>query len=154
MTDHSQIRVRATLQLTVYRQSVCPGDKPLRLTTSNFIFQLNTCSYSPYLTSCLTREWVYHLQLLLVLASTVILRFESHRIHDHILLSKIQDSPNLQGGLVIPPGTGLWLITILGLIFTDPSSEVVKNSVLWLVDPAVMYFEIRSVLPHSQWGVY
>jgi hypothetical protein len=50
---------------------------PLRLTTSNFIFQLNTCGYSSYLTSSLTRGWVCRLQLLLVLASAVILRSES-----------------------------------------------------------------------------
>jgi hypothetical protein len=31
---------------------------PLRLTTSNFIFQLNTCDYSPYVTFSLTRVWV------------------------------------------------------------------------------------------------
>jgi hypothetical protein len=30
---------------------------PLRLTTSNFIFQLNTCGYSPYVKSSLTRGW-------------------------------------------------------------------------------------------------
>jgi hypothetical protein len=29
---------------------------PLRLTTSNFIFQLNTCCYSPYVISSLTRD--------------------------------------------------------------------------------------------------
>jgi hypothetical protein len=50
---------------------------PLRLTTTNFIFQLITCGYSPYETSSLTRRWVWRLQLLLVLASAVILRFES-----------------------------------------------------------------------------
>jgi hypothetical protein len=38
---------------------------PLRLTTNNF-FQLNTCVYSPYVTSSLTRGWVCRLQLLLV----------------------------------------------------------------------------------------
>jgi hypothetical protein len=69
---------------------------PLRLTTSNFIFQLNTCGYSPYVTSSLMRGWVCRLQLLLVLASAVILRSESHGTHDHILLSQIQDSPNLE----------------------------------------------------------
>jgi hypothetical protein len=31
---------------------------PLRRTTNNFIFQLNTCGYSPYVTSSLTRGWV------------------------------------------------------------------------------------------------
>jgi hypothetical protein len=42
-----------------------------------------------------------------------ILRSESRGTHDHILLSQIRDSPNLegwvpqeQGGPVIPPGTG------------------------------------------------
>jgi hypothetical protein len=70
---------------------------PLRLTTSNFIFQLNPCYYSPYVTSCLTRGWARRLQLLLGLASAVILRSESRGTHDHILLSQIRDSPNLEG---------------------------------------------------------
>jgi hypothetical protein len=70
---------------------------PLRLTTSNYIFQLNTCGYSPYVTSSLTRGWFYRLQLLPVLASAVILRSESRGTHDHILLSQIRDSPNLEG---------------------------------------------------------
>jgi hypothetical protein len=30
---------------------------PLRLTTSNFIFQLNTCGYNPYITPSLTIGW-------------------------------------------------------------------------------------------------
>jgi hypothetical protein len=58
---------------------------PLRLTTSNFIFHLIACGYSPYVTSSLTREWVYSLQLLLVLASAVIFRSESSGTHVHIL---------------------------------------------------------------------
>jgi hypothetical protein len=72
---------------------------PLRLTTSNFIFQLNTCGYTcnPYITSSVTRGWVCRLQLLLGLASAVILRSESRGTHDHILLSHIRDSPNLEG---------------------------------------------------------
>jgi hypothetical protein len=63
-----------------------------------------------------TRGLVGGLQLLLALASTVILGFESRGIHDHILLSQIRDSPSLkgrhiyilqqQGDPVIPPGTG------------------------------------------------
>jgi hypothetical protein len=59
----------------------------LRLTTSNFIFQLNIWGYSPYVTSSLMIGWVCHLQLLLGLASEVILRSESQGTHDHILLS-------------------------------------------------------------------
>jgi hypothetical protein len=70
---------------------------PLRITTSNFIFQLNTSGYSPYITSFLTRRWVCRLQLLLVLVSAFILRFESRGTHDHILLSQIWDSTNLEG---------------------------------------------------------
>jgi hypothetical protein len=38
---------------------------PLRLTSSNFYFQLNTCDHSPYVTSSLTRGWVCHLQSVL-----------------------------------------------------------------------------------------
>jgi hypothetical protein len=61
---------------------------PLRPTTSIF-FQLNPCGRSPYVTSSLTREWVCRLQLLLVLANSVILWSESRETHDHILLSQI-----------------------------------------------------------------
>jgi hypothetical protein len=35
--------------------------------------------------------------LLLVLASAVIIRSESRGTHDHILLSQVRDSPNLEG---------------------------------------------------------
>jgi hypothetical protein len=42
------------------------------------------------------RGWVCRLQLLLVLASAVILRSESRGTHDYILLSQIRDSPNLE----------------------------------------------------------
>jgi hypothetical protein len=65
---------------------------PLRLTTSNFIFQLDTCGYSFYVTSSLTRGWICRLQLLLVLASAIILRSESRGTHVHI-----RDFPNLEG---------------------------------------------------------
>jgi hypothetical protein len=51
--------------------------RPLRLTTSNFIFQLNTCFHSPYVTSSLMKGWVCSLQILLALASAVILRSDS-----------------------------------------------------------------------------
>jgi hypothetical protein len=49
---------------------------PLRLTTSIF-FQLNTSFHSPYVTYSLMKGWVCRLQLMLVLASAVILRAES-----------------------------------------------------------------------------
>jgi hypothetical protein len=72
------------------------ASSPLRITTS-IVLQLNTYSYSSYVTSFLTRGWVCRLQLLLVLASAVILRSESRGTHDRILLSQIRDSPNLEG---------------------------------------------------------
>jgi hypothetical protein len=57
---------------------------------------MNICGYSPYVISSLTRGLVCCLQLLLVLASALILRSESRGTHDHILLSQIRDSPNLE----------------------------------------------------------
>jgi hypothetical protein len=68
----------------------------VRLTTSNF-FQPNTCGFSSYVTSSLTREWGCRLPLLLVFARAVFFRSESLGTHDQILLSQIRDSPNLEG---------------------------------------------------------
>jgi hypothetical protein len=84
---------------------------PLRLTTSNFICQLNTCGYSLYVTSSLTRGWVCRLQLLLVLVSAVILRFESRTLSDLRLPQRGGPGPRIcipqeQGSPVIPAGTG------------------------------------------------
>jgi hypothetical protein len=45
----------------------------------------------------LTRGRLCHLQLLFVLASAVIVGFESRVTRDHILVSQIRDSPNLEG---------------------------------------------------------
>jgi hypothetical protein len=72
-----------------------------------FLFQMSICGYSPYATSSLKRGWICRLQLLLVLASTVILGSESPGTHDHILLSQIRNSPNLEGQVpyLYPPGT-------------------------------------------------
>jgi hypothetical protein len=58
-------------------------------------FQLNTCGYSPYATSSLTRGWVCRLQLLFALASAVVPRSESRETHDRILLSHNREYPNL-----------------------------------------------------------
>jgi hypothetical protein len=43
------------------------------------------------------RGWFYSLELLLTLASAVILRYDSRGTRDRILLSQIRDSPNLEG---------------------------------------------------------
>jgi hypothetical protein len=78
---------------------------PFRLTTSNF-FQLHTCFHSPYVTSSLMRGRVRSLHLLLVLASAVILKSDTRRTRDQILLPEIRDSPNLEGQVpvLISPG--------------------------------------------------
>jgi hypothetical protein len=75
-------------------------------------FQLNTCGYSPYITSSLTKGWVCRLQLLLPLSSAVIPASEPHGIHDHILLPHIRDSPNPEGQVPVlyPPGTGFLFV--------------------------------------------
>jgi hypothetical protein len=62
---------------------------------------VNTCGYRPYVTSSLTRGWIYRLQLLLALASAVILGSESRRTHDRTLLSQIRDCPNLDSQVPI-----------------------------------------------------
>jgi hypothetical protein len=59
--------------------------------------QPNIWFYSLYVTSSLTRGWIFSLQLPLTLASTVILRFDSLGTRNHILLSQIRDSTNLEG---------------------------------------------------------
>jgi hypothetical protein len=66
-------------------------------THDQYFFQLNTCRYSPFVTSSLTRGWVGCLQFLLALANEVFLGSESHGNHDHILLPQTRDSPNLKG---------------------------------------------------------
>jgi hypothetical protein len=88
---------------------------------SNFIFQLNTCGYSPCVTFSLMTGWVCRLQLLLVLASTVILWSESRGTHDHILLFQTRDSPSLEGQVPIfisPRTRDAWLYPqALGSLF-------------------------------------
>jgi hypothetical protein len=91
---------------------------PLRLTASYFIFQLNTCGYGPYLTSPLMTRWVSRLQLLLGLASAIILTSESHEIHDHTFYCLRFETPQslgpgpricipqVHGGPVLPQALG------------------------------------------------
>jgi hypothetical protein len=69
---------------------------PARRDDRHFFFQRNTWCHSPYVTTSLARGWVYSLQLLLVLTSSVILRSYACRTCDHILLSQIRNSPNLE----------------------------------------------------------
>jgi hypothetical protein len=53
----SKVKVKVTLRLAVYRQSVRLGVKP-RETHDQRFFQLIPCSNSRYVTSSLTRRWV------------------------------------------------------------------------------------------------
>jgi hypothetical protein len=100
----------------VYRQSVLLDAEPLETHGQN-LFQLNTCGHSPYITSSLMRGWVCRLQLLLALASAFILRSQTSRTHDHILLSQIRDSPNLEprSPYIYHPETGWPSYTPLAL---------------------------------------
>jgi hypothetical protein len=66
---------------------------PLRLSTSNFFPQLNSCGHTPNVTSSLTRGQVCRLQMLLVITSAVILRAQSRGTHDYILLSHLRAVP-------------------------------------------------------------
>jgi hypothetical protein len=49
-----RVRVRVTLRLVVYSQSVRLGPSPLRLTSRDFFWQLKPCDRSIYVTSSLT----------------------------------------------------------------------------------------------------
>jgi hypothetical protein len=90
------VKVKVMLWPTV-SQPVCLGVKhPLGAYDQIFITvrQLRVCWCGVL---SLTRERVYQFQLLLVLASAVILGSESCRTRDHILLSQIRDSHYLEG---------------------------------------------------------
>jgi hypothetical protein len=76
-----------------------------RFTANQFVLstiplRLKTCGQCPYGTFSPTRGWVCRLELLLALASAVILRSESHGTHD-TLLSHIRDPHNMEGQVPI-----------------------------------------------------
>jgi hypothetical protein len=53
-----EVKVEVTLRLAIYHQSVRLGVKPLETHDHRF-FQLNSHGKSPYVTSSLTRRWIY-----------------------------------------------------------------------------------------------
>jgi hypothetical protein len=74
---------------------------------TGFLLSTDICRFFDVGAHSLMGGRVCRLQLLLVLASTVILVSESSETHDHILLSQIRDSPNLEvrSSYLYPPGT-------------------------------------------------
>jgi hypothetical protein len=106
--------------------------------------QLNTCGYSSYVTSSLTRRWVYRLQLLLVsLAQSF--SGQSPACHDQILLSQILDSPNLEGQVpvLISPRNRHWLP------FSSPRTT--RRATMEVFDPSSTRGFPRSCL-HGRFG--
>jgi hypothetical protein len=71
-------------------------------------FQMNPCDYSPYVTSCLTRGWVCRFQLLMVLASAVILGSGPARLMTIFYCLRFETSPTwrARSPYLYPPGTG------------------------------------------------
>jgi hypothetical protein len=75
------------------------------------------------------RGWVCCLQLLLVVMSAVILGSESHRTHDHILVSQIQDSPNLEAQVpvFIFPRNRLAQLCLQALLLPPPTRRAMME---------------------------
>jgi hypothetical protein len=91
---------------------------PLTLTTNNF-FRLNVCGHSSYVRTSLTRGWVCRLQLLLTLASAVILRSESR----HFTVSDSRLPQNLEGQVpvfITPRNTVAPLYPRHRVLFSSP----------------------------------
>jgi hypothetical protein len=131
--SRSHVALNVLQRIVAVTCSYTVVSSPLRITTSNF-FQLNTSFHIPYVTSSLTREWVCSLQLLLVLATAVILPSDSRGTRDHILLSQIRDSPNLEGQapVFISPRNRAALSLTIGRVCRLPESQSAVISLLSL----------------------
>jgi hypothetical protein len=89
-----------------------------RFTANQFVLETSPSQVSQpimFFSNCtlavivLTRGWVCRLQLLLALASAVILRSVSHGTHDHILLCQIRGSHSLDGQVTIFISSRNWV---------------------------------------------
>jgi hypothetical protein len=126
---------------------------PSLLSNRARFFELNTCGHSPYVTSSLTGGLVCRLQLLMNLASTFILRSECYRPQDHILLSQIRDSANLEGQVTVfmsPSDRVAQLYPRHCVPFPSPSTprraavDVIQTSLHNLKGQSVMSWRINS----------
>jgi hypothetical protein len=122
--EYTPVRVRVTLWLAPISSSwrQVPWDsRPLLFS------QLNTCGYSSYVTSSLTREWVCRLQLLLVLASAVILGSKSRGTNDLEGQVPVFISPRNRIAQLYPQALGSFrrLLRLAGLRwrYSNPSPQ-------------------------------
>jgi hypothetical protein len=98
-----KVMLRLTVNWSVYLDVKHPPG------AQDQIFITDRCRFVDVGVPSLTRGWVYRLQLLLALASVFFLRSKSRKTRDHILLSQIRDSPNLECQVLIfiSPGNRL-----------------------------------------------
>jgi hypothetical protein len=101
------------------------------------------------------RGWVCRLQLLLALASAFILRSESRRTHDHILLFQIRVPSNLEARFpyLYPPGTG-WPSYIPRHWVPFPSPFTTRRTMVDVIWTRLHPLEGQSAIPwhiNSRW---
>jgi hypothetical protein len=107
--------------------------RPLRLTTSNIIYQLKIWGYFPDVTSTLTRGCVCRLQLLLVLASAVILRSESR-----CLTFETPSTSRARSPYLYPPGSGWSYYTLKHWVTDVRAKSKLLNDWRFTVDQFVL----------------
>jgi hypothetical protein len=84
--------------------------------------------------------------MLLALANAVILRSKSCGTHDHILLSQIRDSPNLEGQVPVRNRVaGLYPQALGFLFFASYKSQGYGGGIPALTQKSKSYYDRRSV---------
>jgi hypothetical protein len=135
--------------------------RPLRLTTSNFIFHLNNCGYSPNITTSMTRDGsvVYNCYW----SSTVQSFSGPSPAGLMTILSQIRESPNLENQVPVfisprkktaqlyPQGTGFHFLHLLrpaGLrwrYWNLPPHEINRNMSCRLVISSYLRYPIKLI---------